>query len=660
MAPAAFNLARASTPVDVDTSRRRDKRQLSCNLCRRRKLRCNRQQPCCSNCASRGLTCTYAEQPPTTSSALTKQAAIHDRIVQLEHLVKSLIPDSVLGSLNVPGRTSNPGPTPELGPGPSPGPITPMDVKSECGSMRVGPSELSYVGDGHWAAILDGIADLKDQFEREEPSGLITQDSHDILDSSDADHLPRHRPSHTLLLYGCQLPVSRAEILAALPPKSASDRYISRYFNRLDLVHCQSSPFLPTERDREKTVQCLVMGDYTKSGPYVLETLIHYLYIELSLRDDADKDIWFLFALEVNLAMRMGYHRDPGHFPGISPLQSEMRRRLWATVLQGDILVSSQMGMPRMISDWKCDTTEPRNLSDADLDENTTELPLPRPETELTPTLGIIARRRMFIALGAVADITAAVQPCSYNEVMRVDAVLHKAAANIPPPLKPKPMATSVTDSPEVIMARLFIEHLLYHGQIMLHRRFLYAESTSGNTNEGDMFAYSRTTCLDASLGALHIQHILDEETCPGGQLHIMRWRVSSIMNHTFLTATMVLCSMLHRGLTLQREEEIMSALRRVRAIWMRASVSSHEAKKAAETVSLMLARTGEGHSGSSSTNDLTTIAADRFVMPDLLGTFLSPDAQGQVAEFNADLEVDEIGVAFDEWIRVNNAPRTT
>lgn len=120
-----------------------------------------------------------------------------------------------------------------------------MDVKSECGSMRVGPSELSYVGDAHWAAILDGIADLKDQFEREEPSGLA-EDNHDVLDSSDADYLPRRRPSHTLLLYGCQLPVSRAEILAALPPKSASDRYISRYFNRLDLVHCQQASLLLT------------------------------------------------------------------------------------------------------------------------------------------------------------------------------------------------------------------------------------------------------------------------------------------------------------------------------------------------------------------------------------------------------------------------------
>ncbi len=344
---------------------------------------------------------------------------------------------------------------------------------------------------------------------------------------------------------------------------------------------------------REKTVQCLLAGEYTNAGLYVLETVIHSVYIELGMRGDADKDVWFLFALELNLAMRMGYHRDPCHFPGISPLQGEMRRRLWATVLQGDILVSSQMGMPRMICDWKYDTAEPRNLNDGDLSEHTAELPPPRPETELTPVLGIIARRRMFVALGAVSDVTAAVQPCSYAEIMRVDGVLQDAAANIPPPLKPKPMASSMTDPPEVIMARLFLAHLFYKGQIMLHRRFLYMGSVSPDE---DAYAYSRKACLDAALGALEIQDILDEETCPGGQLHMMRWRVSSIMNHTFLTATMVLCSMLSRGQTLQREEEILRALRRTRTVWLRASSTSWEAKKAAETVSIVIARTGESH----------------------------------------------------------------
>lgn len=204
--------------------------------------------------------------------------------------------------------------------------------------MRVSASELRYVGGNHWAAILDGIADLRDHFDREEQLRLAT-------------------PSpHALLLYGCS-PASWDEILAALPPRPVVDRYVSYYFNHMDIAAsaiygtsflreydtfwAASAPIvwvgllftiigvvvasdprhLLVDVCREKAVQCLVLGEYTRSGPYVLETMYHYMHLEFFTRADADKDIWFLMVLAVGLAKRMGYHRDPRYFPGISPLQ---------------------------------------------------------------------------------------------------------------------------------------------------------------------------------------------------------------------------------------------------------------------------------------------------------------------------------------------------
>ncbi|EFQ96790.1 fungal specific transcription factor domain-containing protein [Nannizzia gypsea CBS 118893] len=739
-------------------SRRRDKPQLSCNLCRRRKSRCDRQQPC-STCLARGQTCVYVENHPTLTkpsvplgtTAPSAPHAVHDRLVQLERLVMSLMSDPAqranYGVTNTSAAEVTPragsenghGPVPGSGAGAGTGNNTntqgdaPVDGRSECGSMRVTASELRYVGGDHWAAILENIADLKDHFDREEQLRLAN--SPEELDGNNSDPASKPRFPHALLLYGCRRPASRSEILAALPPKSAVDRYISRYFNCLDLVassvvhgpsflnqyeafwnNPSGAPIvwvgllfgmiclallasdLPyasysnndTEQQalqadlyREKIVQCLIMGEYTNSGPYVLETMIQYVYVEYIVRTDAGKDNWFLLAIQVNLAMRMGYHRDPSHFPGISPLQGEMRRRVWATVLMSDILVSSQMGMARMIADWKCDTAEPRNLNDNDIDENTTELPPARPETEHTTALGIIARRRMLMALGTISDVTDAVKPSRYPEIMRADGILHDAAASIPPPLKMKPMASSVTDSAQVIMARLFIGHMFYKGQIMLHRRFLYMESPPG---EEDKFAYSRNACIDASLGTLNIQHVLDEETCQGGQLYSMRWRVSSMMNHQFLIGTMILCSLLHRGKYLDREEDITAALRTTRAIWMRRSSQSQEAKKAAETVSIVLARVGERRAhgeetngfsqgmGSSANPAASTMASsevgmalderemlpdsmgmgfyepDKFVMPGLLGSFTPPDQQS----FSFDVNSLERGATLDDWMVMN------
>lgn len=256
---------------------------------------------------------------------------------------------------------------------------------------------------------------------------------------------------------------------------------------------------------RENVARCLVLGEYTKPGPYVLETIVHYVYVEFLLTPDAGNDLWSLLALEVNTAMRMGYHREPSHFPGLTPLQGEMRRRLWAIVLQGDILISSQMGMPRMVSESQCDTDEPRNLNDADLTTQSTELPPSRPETEYTTSTGVIARRRLLVVLGSISDLNARVKGCTYDDVMRVDRTLHQAVATLPQPLQMKAITASITDPPQLIMARLFLSHLIYRGQLLLHQRFLHLQPSS---SDEDSYAYSRTACLDASLGSLQLQKV--------------------------------------------------------------------------------------------------------------------------------------------------------
>ncbi|SPO04280.1 related to fungal specific transcription factor [Cephalotrichum gorgonifer] len=705
----------SSPPRRPSASRRRDKPQLSCNYCRFRKSRCDRQQPC-STCSSRGRTCTYVGGDRTAAAP-----TLHDRLAHLEKLVLRLRS----GSDNVSG--------PDLLASTSTGPpvatateVVPGIERSDPGSMHVSISELRYIGGEHWAAILEGIADLRGHFDREEEGENLTvvestldeetQDGNNNMGSGGAP-LP-----HALLLYGCptRSGASRAEIIAALPPKDAADRYISRYFDRVDLVSSvihhpsflreytafwtdpysvsiiwiglffsmmclaliaspsSSASGYEAEQQqqqislyREKTVQCLLMGEYTNCGPHALETLIHYVYVEFCIPADAAKDLWFLLALEVNLAMRMGYHRDPSHFPNISPFEGEMRRRVWATVVLGDVLISSQMGMPRMISESQCDTTEPRNLADEDLDSEAIELPLSRPEVEFTTTLGVIVRRRILMALGAVSDLTAAVKRCSYAEVMRVDGILNRAAESISPPLKIKgdiASAAEATDPAGCIMARLFIAHMFYKGQVMLHCRFLRmgVSSSSSVSHGSDPYAYSRQACLDASLGTLKIQRVLHDETKPGGRLHSMRWRVTSAMNHQFYTAAIILCSLLRQDQAQDRERDVVEALTKARAIWIR-SEGSREAWKAARTVDMVLARvTGEGEGdacdvgprvrdSASNQSASTSNGNDGFRMHDLLRPFTPGSQRDRDLVFDIDpTESSTDDFALDEWMMMD------
>ncbi|KAK7928915.1 fungal-specific transcription factor [Apiospora marii] len=581
---------------------------------------------------------------------------------------------------------------------------TPDCGRSECGSMHISATELSYVGSDHWAAIADSIADLRHYVDRGEHLESV-----ETLDEGSREGDSRGetvgRSSRALLLYGCQ-PGSRTEILAAMPSKTVVDRYYEAFWanptgtpviwlgllfgmiclavitsGASEMSHAGDAEhaILPVNIYREKTAQCLVAGEYTKSGPYVLETMIHYLYIEFLLSPDADHDLWFLLGLEVNTAMRMGYHREPSNFPALTPLQREMRRRLWGTVLLSDILISSQMGMPRMVAESQCDTGEPRNHNDTDLEVGSTELPPSRPETEYTTSTGVIARRRLLVVLGKISDLTGGVKVCTYDEVMRLDQALHQAASTIPQPLQMKPITASITDSPQVIMSRVFLSHLSYKGQLLLHQRFLHLKSSYPNE---DTFAHSRRACLDASLGSLQLQKDLDEETRPGGQLDTLRWRVTSIMNHQFLTATMTLCSLLHRGKTFEKRDAIMSALRGARDIWDRAIAASKEAQRAVDTIGFVLARAGEAretlvslHESSASAisssrdnlNDVVSdqdtifntdtgfsVGANGSMLPSFWGTFTTSPLQ---EEADVDLGMDFQGPgaqALHNWMEIN------
>ncbi|RMZ86734.1 hypothetical protein DV736_g6041, partial [Chaetothyriales sp. CBS 134916] len=498
--------------------------------------------------------------------------SVLERLEELERLVKSHVPHctektSQINSPDTAGAVSS-GKA-----GATSSPQSMREWHSERGNMKISPSEQRYTSGEHWAAILDSIADIKECLDEDndtEHSNTI----HRTYDNTSDTHPSKGQcSSHAVLLYGGPPRISSEEILAALPHKGIVDRYISRYFNRVDLVSCTihgpsftkqsqyeafwtdpscvsimwigllfgmiclsiissdaKDSLLSHEGEEEslainyyleKLAQCLILGEYTRGGSFTLEAFLHYLYIEFITRMDADTDIWYLLSLEVSLAMRMGYHRDPSHFVDMSPLQAEMRRRVWATVLLNDILISTQMGMPRVVSDKQYNTLEPRNLNDTDFDETTTELPPGRPENEFTTSLGVIARTRAVVALGFASDILDTSRPCSYDDIMRIDSILDNAVANVPLLLKPKPLAASVTDSPQLIMSRFFINQMFYKGKLMLHLRFL-----SLPPEDDDTYDYSRKACLDASLGLLHIQDIINEETCGGGQLQMMHWRV--------------------------------------------------------------------------------------------------------------------------------------
>ncbi|KAL2678807.1 hypothetical protein Neosp_009558 [[Neocosmospora] mangrovei] len=519
------------------------------------------------------------------------------------------------------------------------------------GTLEVRESGTSYVQSVHWEAILTKIRGLKEDL---------------VIDNK--------APLGSHLFYGPNRHATREEILAAVPPRPVVDRFMALHFDSYIitpyLIHgkkflreyeafwedpsttpiawiglmfsmlyiaAQLQTFaidFPdgraeslkaeylTMKDafREKAVQCLILAGYTTGGPYILETLITVLTGEFILLKDGVTDGWLSISMILHLAMRMGYHRDPDHFPGISPFECEMRRRIWTTILQLDLVISLEMGLPRSATDTHIDTKPARNLRDCDFDEDTTEMPPPRPETEWTPVLPLIARGRLITALGLICDINTDINPPSYDELARVDALLKDVHnRSIPPVLRWGTMPHPITDSPTLVVQRVSIETTYRKSRILLYRRALINYPVQDPQKRDKE---SVQICLDSALKILSFQQMLHEESQPFGRLCQLRWKVTRIFNQDVLLATSVLCLYLQdvdkfetAGQT-TRAEEIRQQLTISHKIWLQMSTASAEAGKVAKALSIVLGTTEaspEGGTGSASYDFLADFDASEF-----------------------------------------------
>lgn len=353
------------------------------------------------------------------------------------------------------------------------------------------------------------------------------------------------------------------------------------------------------------TEQCLVLGKYATAREYSLEVLLVHLQSCYFRCQDSDLNLWFLMGIIIRLALKLGYHRDPSKLssPKLSPFDSEMRRRVWATIFQIDTLMSFQMGLPSMLPEQYCDAGLPRNLENSDFDPDTSMLPQARPLTDSTPILYTIVKSSIMSMFRAVISHTRSLTPASYHETMSLDAQLRCAYGNVPAALKYRPISQSIIDSPGTIMDRATIEILHLKSIIVLHRQYITARRLDA------LFDSSRSACLQAAETVLHRQVEMHGATQPDGQLHDHRWMVSALTTNDFILAAMVICLEMtirtHQppGIGSEEARSIRSAtqdaesaryldiLRRCQEIWAAAAETSVEAHMASDAIGSTMRR---------------------------------------------------------------------
>ncbi|OJJ72607.1 hypothetical protein ASPBRDRAFT_547430 [Aspergillus brasiliensis CBS 101740] len=130
--------------------------------------------------------------------------------------------------------------------------------------------------------------------------------------------------------------------------------------------------------------------------------------------------VWLSAGTLLRTAMHIGLHTDPSHMPQIPRLEAEIRRRLWATILEFNLQTSADAGGLPLISPDDYDCRPPANIDDIRLETG----PVEPPETFTQASLQIALVRSLPIRLRIVRFTNDFRSGVSYDEALRLSAEL--------------------------------------------------------------------------------------------------------------------------------------------------------------------------------------------------------------------------------------------
>ncbi|RDW67549.1 hypothetical protein BP6252_08945 [Coleophoma cylindrospora] len=359
------------------------KSTFACVRCAERKVKCDRQRPC-SACVNHKVECIF--QPPRTpqrSRRRIKDQILTDRLRYYETLLRDQgINPKKLSDTRGSDAQRRPNETVAVAPKESHA-STPSAVESEASEsvsktqVIQGQGRAMFVDNSLWSRVVEEFRDPDDPLD----------DS--VTDSSDADASDdefsfvlggrprsnpksRHPPPHDILqLWQIFIenidPLTKIVHVPTVQPaieKAASNiRAIPRSFEALmfaiygtAVMSLNDDECLQKLGETRKTL-LLRYTTATKAALsrarfmgttnlVVLQALVlHLLYV----RDiDEPRAVWSLTGVAVRLAQGMGLDRD-GVALGLSPFETEMRRRIWWMLKTHDFRIAELCGRPKFL-----------------------------------------------------------------------------------------------------------------------------------------------------------------------------------------------------------------------------------------------------------------------------------------------------------------------
>ncbi|KAL2783871.1 hypothetical protein BJX66DRAFT_330354 [Aspergillus keveii] len=400
-------MSSADAPIQGGEPPQKRRRKIwSCNECRRRKVHCDRSLPVCSGCSKsrRAARCVYIEDEPTvlaigqadlsanrtdavghsTSTAMQPEslltlARLAERLRRLESMVKQS------GTAYIDSHSQSGVPDIDNSPG----------RKFAAAALNDGilfppirgrAFTTKFSGVTHVSMILNKIPGLN-QFTRE------------AFDKSPAmDHIRRavHRSETWSEPAG---PVTVESLYGLLPPRAETDALVEAYLQSFELVYhilclpefrreyanlwieersqkpeflivallivaialclncpltSETTPALPSTRDRATRI-IQVCETWFQSRPLHYHRLLDFqaaflLLLARQVNGRRYKQTWPNSGKLVRIFMSAGLHREATNLRReedmITPLDHELRRRIWAAAAEFELQASFEQGMP--------------------------------------------------------------------------------------------------------------------------------------------------------------------------------------------------------------------------------------------------------------------------------------------------------------------------
>ncbi|KAJ5745743.1 fungal-specific transcription factor domain-containing protein [Penicillium odoratum] len=237
---------------------------------------------------------------------------------------------------------------------------------------------------------------------------------------------------------------------------------------------------------------------------------------------------WLAAGSLVREAMMIGLHRDPVNFKSVAPFHAELRRRLWATIVELDLQAALDTGVPAGISEDDYDCAPPSNLDDEDFTVSSTEIPASKPASAFTRTsLQVSLAQTLGPRIRIIKIVNQVRLSSNYQEILDLSHVITAHLSQSPFAIINNPD----DEAPSKFQQSLYL-FLIYRYLLALHRPFVLSLAETRN----EMYRYSREICVKACLSLLSPLTM-----APGSEIpvypHILRLRGGMFRSEIFHAA---------------------------------------------------------------------------------------------------------------------------